>query len=78
MELSMFVEYVTNNLDGLMDCARYGNRCCHCCDAGMLPNATARATASESLWESPEAHALFCDLKRSTGDKGNFFSLRIC
>jgi hypothetical protein len=39
--------------------------------ADAKPNPTARATASQSWWESPEAHALFCDKKRSKGDNGD-------
>jgi hypothetical protein len=35
-------------------------------------NPKARAMASQSWWwESPEAHALFCDMKRSKGYDGN-------
>jgi hypothetical protein len=38
----------------------------------VKPNPTARAMASQSWWESPEeAHALFCDKKRSKGDNGD-------
>ena len=40
--------------------------------SGIKPNARAREIASQSWWESPEAHALFCDVKRSTGDNGDF------
>jgi hypothetical protein len=39
--------------------------------ADMKPNPTARTMASQSWWESPEAHALFCDKKRSKGDNGD-------
>jgi hypothetical protein len=37
----------------------------------IKPNPAARAIASQSWWESPEAHALFSDVKRSKGDNGD-------
>jgi hypothetical protein len=41
----------------------------------IKPNPTAGAIASKSWWKSPEAHTLFCNVKRSTGDNGDCFFL---
>jgi hypothetical protein len=38
----------------------------------IKPNQAARAVISQSWWESPEAHTLFCDVKRSTGENGDY------
>ena len=39
--------------------------------ADIKPNPTARAIANQTWWELPEAHVLFCDVKRRAGDNGN-------
>jgi hypothetical protein len=39
--------------------------------AYIKPNPTAQAIARQSWWESPEAHALFCDVNRSAADNGD-------
>jgi hypothetical protein len=44
--------------------------------ADINPSSAATAIANQSWWESPEAHVLFCDVKRSAGDNGNLLSPR--
>jgi hypothetical protein len=39
--------------------------------ADIKPNSAAIAVANQSWWESPKAHVLFCDVKRSAGENGD-------
>ena len=43
----------------------------HKTSADIKPSAAATAVANQSWWESPEAHVLFCDVKRSAGENGD-------